>query len=224
MSLGYRCGVCLSGALNAPLVCLAQLRTDIGEIFVRFVRVLIKPREDTAAIESWRHRNPLPREEGIRTHRRGAIETCIEPAAGFGTVDAARSDVRYDGSFVFDAGPDCIVDVLDRAQPRVDCLPHREGHRDVAGSPQAGGPRFAHCVEEEIGLERAVGYFHEVDIERLEPGERSIDIRRRPGFERALPDRLDPLDLRSRAEQRRAEQRTTRNLAAPREYLLGQIA
>src|SRR4030095_15447039 len=83
---------------------------------------------------------------------------------------------------------------------------------------------FAHRVQEEFGLERAVSDLHEVDIERLEFCDRRIDIRLRSRFQRAFPDRFDALDLRSRAEERRPEQRAARNLTPPRKYLLRQIA
>src|SRR4029077_15542615 len=41
----------LRGALDAPVVGLAESRTDVGEVGIVRVRVLVEPREDAAAIE-----------------------------------------------------------------------------------------------------------------------------------------------------------------------------
>ena len=198
------------------------VQSDAG-IVERVQKACVRPRHDrhTGLLQDGQDGGDAM---AIGCHRRCAIESRIESTVRLGAVDAARRKVRGNRGFVLDAGVECVVEMLDRAETGVDRLAHSERHRDVAGGPEAGRARLLHRIQEQLGLQRAVRDLHEVDAQCLEFLQRCIDVRLGSRFERSLPDRLDAFDLRSRAQQRRSEQRAVCNLAAPGEHLVGQIA
>src|SRR3546814_3289474 len=64
--------------------------------------------------------------------------------------------------------------------------------------------RLAQRIEEQFGLQRAVGDLDEIHLVAvLQPVERGIDVGLAADLDRAFPERRDPLDLRSRRSEER---------------------
>ena len=108
--------------------------------------------------------------------------------------------------------------MLDGAQPRLGGLQDRQRIGRVRRCLQPVRLGRLDGVEEDIRFQRVVGDLDEVDVHRLQPVERRVDLGRRADLDRALPERIIALQLRSGGVDGGSEQRAVRHLASPFEH------
>ncbi len=214
----------LGRALDAPGIGRLQFRSDVGQVRIVAMIVLVEEVQDAAAIEGRGHEHPLGREATVGGHGGIGIEAGIEACGGLRAVDALGREVRGDAGFILDPGLVGIVQMFDGTDAGIDGLLHSQRHRNMPGRPQPVGTRSAHRGQEQLRRQRAVGDLDEVDTVALEAHEGRIQVGLRAHFEGALPDRLDAFDLGARGEQLRAGQLAAGDLATPLQHLLGEIA